>query len=1143
MAMKENSSLKYNLDDTLLNLEDKKFEFLEDIFLKRKSIQKYALDNSNKDHIRYLEQPKGKYNFVISNNKTYTLEKKHWNKIYDMLLQVNREEVEDKKDIAPKLNNKEIKQENLRKIYSYKLKDKILYDIIHENLQKIMKEDTTKMNTEDKHIKILTKNASLLARSIESCIVNSLINKLHKSKFELEHIQLGLTNISSQIGDVMFQAYIKSYKKLNNFLKNPQKDKVFLKSFLKELNINNYSYIKETYKNIFDIAPEDLKATKVLDNLSNFIFEQLLKDIYKENMLINDNDIVLNDIIDKRKNIHIRVQAELTKFKVKLGERIIRRLIEQNVFTQKSIPSKNGKKFQYVLEIENSLTFKVLLNQSSYKPYLIPANRKLKASSISLEESNSIDIEGARYKSFIHTNRNVESYTQSDIKELSFPNKFCIDIFFLNIFLESVSLFVNKKYSSDDILSESLFDFLTLFGFSFKDLYETAKVHREDTVILKLINFCLDFNVDIDKEMKNYIIKNVLQSPNRRNFYLNCYNKILNYKAYIKGLIRESILYSLFGFFLIDGFTDARGRYYLEGYYLNIQNFPICKAFVKFYNPDPMFYRKDNFKIFKKEFVKIFTDKTVQEKIMQQPLYVYEIAHNKNVINYIFSFFNQDNKKLRDVFRQFLQESMIDPIDPDVQQRLIDAIRVLLKKKEEFYIVYSYILTESIIRGNTLSKFNKKYVKQYSHYTNVYGLDATTSGLQMTAILFRSKNLAEISNLTGGTTYKKNDIYQQFATNFHNNLTKARTLIDKYSVLCRSLPQIFSAISNDGEICTLVIETFKILGQTFRSLFPDNIEKTLEEFREHKWLLSINDSLMLDSIKTYTKYNWKVLDVQFSEIMLIFNSILLFTLELEQNPWKEASINRAAFKKAVLTFGYSSTPYGRREGFVDYLLEVAHETHMLWDITRKDVFNFASILEQFFDYTKDSLLGDCTKLLKISEILAKNSKPIRLITQHFNMTFAPYKTKKDIVNTLDVLTGKRKHQLTIRIDTGEIDTSKFSSTFGPNFVHAMDATIVHLFRSRVLQLSKLLAKHHFYINQFTNHDTFCLTAYPFLRLLVRDCYIELYNMNFLQLLLQYNDDKIIEPHIKDMILKFIYDKNDTNNFFDGTFDNDHFIGF
>src|SRR5208282_657002 len=108
--------------------------------------------------------------------------------------------------------------------------------------------------------------------------------------------------------------------------------------------------------------------------------------------------------------------------------------------------------------------------------------------------------------------------------------------------------------------------------------FKTKASMKEQDLLERILKFGVNLNDRINKDLVTQI-----QSVNKKSkIILNTiYNKILNNKLFLIGLLQEAVLYSMYGYFIVTSFIDSRGRYYLNGYYLNVQNFPLAKVFVK----------------------------------------------------------------------------------------------------------------------------------------------------------------------------------------------------------------------------------------------------------------------------------------------------------------------------------------------------------------------------------------------------------------------------------------------------------------------------------------------------------------------------------------------------------------------------------
>jgi DNA-directed RNA polymerase len=121
------------------------------------------------------------------------------------------------------------------------------------------------------------------------------------------------------------------------------------------------------------------------------------------------------------------------------------------------------------------------------------------------------------------------------------------------------------------------------------------------------------------------------------------------------------------------------------------------------------------------------------------------------------------------------------------------------------------------------------------------------------------------------------------------------------------------------------------------------------------------------------------------------------------------------------------------------------------------------------------------------------------------------KSKKEATRILiHSMTGRKPYKLSIhghqmfsdkvlRKNALLLDKKKLYTLFPPNFIHSMDASLVHAFMVRSLQLNKILNQHDIYMSEITTHDNFTLGRFlfPILPYILKELYFELYHANYL----------------------------------------------
>lgn len=299
-----------------------------------------------------------------------------------------------------------------------------------------------------------------------------------------------------------------------------------------------------------------------------------------------------------------------------------------------------------------------------------------------------------------------------------------IDKEFLDSFLSYGLKFFNKTFSDFKENTSEVFSFLNLYGIDFEHMLQ---IGSGDMIIEDLITFALNFEEYRDPLLKKAIfaITNKIKKEQLRRLYL----KIQAYKLFLRTFFSECIIYALFGFFISGCFLDFRGRLYYQGYFLNLQNYKITKAFIKLYGSNTKATIEENFQLIKDTILGTFNNLEAPNQLSSVNEYMYKKANGSFFEDYLFSYV--DSKKItKDAFILLINTK-------NTFASLHAQISNIIKKKTRSFVVLSYILSPHSI-----------------FFTNICSLDAVSSGSQMTSILLRSKKLGKLSNLIGDLDFE-----------------------------------------------------------------------------------------------------------------------------------------------------------------------------------------------------------------------------------------------------------------------------------------------------------------------------------------------------------------------------------------------------
>lgn len=901
------------------------------------------------------------------------------------------------------------------------------------------------------------------------------------------------------------------------FLKN-----VTLEVFMKQAKRLNYtSLLEKGFKDI--LHTYEFYALSYIFNLLKFI---VFHKKFKEETVINEG--------------YVHNQKKYVTAIIKLGSVLLESYITENIFSihkltgDYSIPDYKQK---IMLNVSNEIIEETLKNFTFNRPFLHTKTLKnisIKKSNIRKSTENLfVHLCEIRNKNFIRYNANMHTKINkttylNDSKNLY--TKFAIDkhyvYYFLNLIKKHIKLqrnnkdltFFEKLTNHEDILLLYQLEKNSILSFynKYNKLAEIALIFKDFIVNL------LDLNHNSNDSLRNfheniYANSEITQKLKSilKEFIDNIYNKIFSYKLFIKGLLIESIVYSNFRYFICDSFLDTRGRCYYTGFYLNIQSYPITKAFIKLYNPAG---------------IKNITDfnnvlPIIKNQLKNSPHLKKNITFNhykrfKKVsqIAYLYSLFNKNNISKSDFIIKlnlWKKHTLNNLLFFDI----LDYLKVNVKKVKKLYVVHSMICN---------------LLLPQAEIQNYFEMDATASGLQMTAMLFHHRKLAEICKLVDVQHNSKNvkDIYESSAEYLKNqlDLLDAFTFniikILKHNEIIYNLNNIFDSFLFKEENYSLD----KLLKEIHKNV---NLKPYIEELEnyfiennsnleQYNWLVyNIENTIVANSFakkdpESYKKTLYYLITMSGLKMMYLRNTYKWLDLWL---------FDRDFFKKPIMTFGYNATSYRRKEDWREKILELnnyEYFTELIFLINVAENI-FSKITLEFL--TSAQWLRDLGIFIskKIEKIMLNKKKITQdldkiIITNSFlTVNLSSYKEQKGRIDVkgYDFI---RKHQISvlypkfipkvvedskknnIPMFIKEQDYTSLSRKFAPNFIHSMDAYLVHLFKKHLYHINKEISDYNLFINHLTNHDNFACTAEPFLFIILWQCYNSVYSYDYINTL-------------------------------------------
>lgn len=731
--------------------------------------------------------------------------------------------------------------------------------------------------------------------------------------------------------------------------------------------------------------------------------------------------------------------------------------------------------------------------------------------------------------------------------------KYSINKPFLYWFLNYIDPIINKNLQ--DIIKTDktqnltkIFSFLNFYKINFSTLYQKTLGTATQDLTELLINYALYF--DSENEIILYTnlktrIENI-ENLNIKTQYKNYLNMIAGYKRNFIGTIKHALIYANFEYFIVPSYMDFRGRVYNKGVYLNIQSYVFISAFVCLYET-PATNSKEILKKVKTSFTnkevladfekieESFTEEYIDNEIKN----FYKLCIKDEYIEEFSHAYDNPKNNTGDFWFPFLSDKIKDA------EKLINLV--------------SYILLE-------------KRDKSKVHYSNAYSLDASNSGYQMMAILFRSKNIGELCNLDGTI---KADIYAIVISQFKNLIEKGTQIINLFlkhaydsdiDSFCKIIKERHDDTKNTQiqqfnftdktpmELLKYILTTPKLnrLPDFFIMLNTiindNNCQNVLRELSRAlsslDWLLNKNN--MYDEYLNNT-----------SKGLFICYEFIKFQYYVSLNPYitdHNILFNRKCVKSQIMTHIYGCTSISRKENWVNYFIEEAMRLGIV-EFNLYAIHPINNKLDNFFRMYVKNNLSETLNLGEIAKFLCpRKTDGILIINDHLKILQAElsYTSHYKRIHSRKV-PGHSSFRISLqrpniifntkaKTATIKYDYKSMRSHFPPNFIHSMDASIVHDMRIKWFNLNKEMQDIPFIFTLYTNHDSFSVgrTLYVALPFLLRDCYISIYNYDYLNTLKpNIKNPKLIKPVMQK--IKLYCNNEGSPNYLPNSFINPHFF--
>jgi hypothetical protein len=615
-------------------------------------------------------------------------------------------------------------------------------------------------------------------------------------------------------------------------------------------------------------------------------------------------------------------------------------------------------------------------------------------------ESNKFTINYAfTYEFFYLLNETKEFFTVLKETEL-LSNNDSVDSVKLNFSLNYIGVNLNSYLN---FISE-------LFDINFTELYLIDNVSLK-SLILEIVDYALDFNNNKKFELDYTKYKDAL------TLYYHFYKKIIN-NIYSKKLTLNEIFYELsimsnFGYFMYSWFTDGRGRLYTKSM-LTLQNMPILRCLISFYKAT---------------------------NIEEYARYIY-LDKNQQKLPYAY-----------------------------IKDDLINSVNAIYRKKLTEYSITNYKEVTFMAYCKQLPIGNRflgyalllDYLKfqqnpEKHRFSHSISWDATNSGLQMMAILFKSQNLAQYCNLVDGSK----DCYQVCEDTLKGQIASIRVfikwLLHKFNI--KSVPTNINKIDFEDSLKShLTIEFLNTVKIPHADVFPK-----------------------LSKVELILKY------------CLFYNTLQLDIDDCVRN----TIIKRKTLKLLCMTTPYGSTRVGTSNQILD-IVEYTYLNKGMWLDAK-----VLSVVSASMNIIYDLFMHWFSKTLPEALILRNGTKEycnpknqweiFKIESPYFNFDMYPIKNYETRYN-IRAPRNSKSRRVVLRYPTNHLDWVKLQTSFPANIIHFMDANIISILAEKISKYNQSAPRLHYY----TNHDCFSVTPLHsiFIKQLLKESYTQLYQMDLL----------------------------------------------
>lgn len=615
----------------------------------------------------------------------------------------------------------------------------------------------------------------------------------------------------------------------------------------------------------------------------------------------------------------------------------------------------------------------------------------------------------------------------------------------------------SETYNLSALSKETLDNAFTLAGqiyeLNLNELYRTAKTEKKKLLILNLLGYGFDFTNKTS--LKEYIIdKFTLEWKDFSEYLLPHIYKIQSKKIILNETIYQFMVMLNFKYFHYNWFSDSRGRKQMLSL-LTLQNTPLIRCLIGFYNApkleDKLYAELE--KIRSKIYDPAWTPEMFVKARKDYKTYSWPLTPEEHVVEELDEKCDIKVAALTRLFEKKLKE-----YNPAGTIQKDDDFMTVLKKVP---------IGKAFLYFATLLDYNKFYLDPVEcTFTHFLGFDASNSGLQMLAIVFKSYDLAKNCNLVLDTEYNQNDSYTQGSTTINAVTEQMLIYLKEINIYSKNIDK------NNPEHVKMLKEL----------LSPTDFYNKLKDPKN--WNRPQNDDDINKKISLLRKY-------EHLKKCMSNDSI------------KELFTTRTMLKVLCMTYPYGVTRIGgERQMLAKFILESLKKGIWISNVELREIRKVIRIIYELFlcwfkkDFNLSAVLREGVEKFYKS---GKKQGPLLLkfTSRFFTFRMDPVKSKYIRIQKNPIKTFKAK-RLTLRKPTKHRDFQKLRRSLPANFIHFCDATIVSLFTELRVALHKEDPRE--FLLAYTNHDAFFTSPLDALNLrdYLAQCYRAFYDMNLIE---------------------------------------------